>query len=81
MQLNKTQETPSDSDIAKLVDFIDKEIVILTVLPYNWVNQLPNVNNLNKVSNYVKKLCTMKIGISIVNEDYISQKHAENFAS
>ncbi|KAF6034316.1 hypothetical protein EB796_007379 [Bugula neritina] len=34
MQLNKTQETPSDSDIAKLVDFMDKEIVILSVLPY-----------------------------------------------
>ncbi|KAF6034990.1 hypothetical protein EB796_006699 [Bugula neritina] len=32
-----------------------------------------------QVSNYVKKLCTIKIGMSIVNEDDISQKHAENF--
>ncbi|KAF6034315.1 hypothetical protein EB796_007378 [Bugula neritina] len=40
MQLNKTQETPLDSDIAKLVDFMDKEIVILTVLPYNYLKTL-----------------------------------------
>ncbi|KAF6023208.1 hypothetical protein EB796_018477 [Bugula neritina] len=78
MQLNKTQETPLDTDIAKLVDFMDKEIHLQ--LTFSWVNQ-PNVNNLNKVLNYVKKLCSIKIGISIVNEDYISQKHAENFAS
>jgi len=43
MQLNKTQETPLDSDIAKLVDFMDKEIVILTVLPY----KLTLLNDLN----------------------------------